>query len=114
VELELRNDIGAQAGQAVTVGLPETVFLALVWRAYGLPLIAGLAGAVICHQITRDIVIGDAARDVASLFAGVLLGGLAGYWSSRRAGGALDSIPVQLLVAGKGQRACAGSPGPTA
>ena len=45
VVLELKNGPGARVGQSVMVGLPETLFLRLVFKFYLFPLLAGLAGA---------------------------------------------------------------------
>ena len=44
VELEFDNHVGAEPGQAVMVGLPESLFLALTLRLYLLPLLAGVLG----------------------------------------------------------------------
>jgi sigma-E factor negative regulatory protein RseC len=46
------NTQGFSVGQAVVLGIPELFFLRLVLRLYALPLLAGLAGAVICHQVS--------------------------------------------------------------
>jgi sigma-E factor negative regulatory protein RseC len=49
VVLPLGNAVGAQRGQAVIVGLPESWFLSLVARFYLYPLVAGLVGASLGH-----------------------------------------------------------------
>lgn len=41
----------ADAGSAVLLGISERLFLDLAWRLYGLPLLAGLAGGLIAHQL---------------------------------------------------------------
>jgi positive regulator of sigma E activity len=108
VELELDNAIGARPGQGVMVGLAESVYLALVWRAYGMPLLGGLAGAVVCHQILKQVAVGSALLDLGSLAAGIAMGALSWRWFSRRALNRLDSHPVQLIETLEGQTACAG------
>lgn len=110
VEIELDNPIGAQAGQAVRVGLPETAFLALVWNAWGLPLLAGLAGSLICHQILVPMAVGHALRDAATLAAGIAAAVLAWRWCQRLTVRRLKSQPVELLAIVTGQTACAGRP----
>jgi len=45
VRLSLESGFDGKPGQAVTLGLPESLFLKWVWSLYGIPLLAGLAGA---------------------------------------------------------------------
>ena len=51
VELELSNDTGSRAGDAVQLGLSESLFMKLVLRLYGWPLLAGFAGAVAAYRL---------------------------------------------------------------
>ena len=51
VQLQLHNVIGAQPGQAVTVGIPERLFVQLVCVLYLFPLLAALAGMAIGHYL---------------------------------------------------------------
>ena len=74
VNLELANDIGASAGQSVQLGLSETVFMKLVFRVYGWPLIVGLAGAVSGHQLAVANGAGAGLLDLATL-----MGACAGF-----------------------------------
>lgn len=79
----LPNVIGAQEGQAVTVGIPESVFLRLLMRFYLYPLCTGLAGAVIGHQIAVKSSAEPVMVDLISVLGAVALAGLA-LWISRR------------------------------
>jgi len=45
VILQVQNTIDAHPGQAVTVGIPEELFLRILFRLYLLPLLSALAGA---------------------------------------------------------------------
>lgn len=71
VELDFDNHVGARRGQAVIVGVPESLFLGLVMRFYLLPLLAGLAGAAFGHYLAGILGAGTAGRDVIALLAGL-------------------------------------------
>jgi sigma-E factor negative regulatory protein RseC len=72
VIVEFENSLGADEGQAVVVGLPETLFMALVTRLYLLPLLAGLAGAVCGHWMAGTMVLGPGLTDFMALIGAVL------------------------------------------
>jgi sigma-E factor negative regulatory protein RseC len=84
VVLDLSNGLGSPVGQAVIVGLPESLLLRLVLRLYLLPLLAGLAGAVFGHYIAVRNSAGDAMVDGAALLGAVLAGAVALAWNRRR------------------------------
>ncbi len=73
LELRVPNRAGAAPGDPVIAGLPEALFLRMVMRLYGLPLLGGLAAAAISHQIGVMMTISPAALDAVTL-AGLLLG----------------------------------------
>lgn len=75
--LSFDNDIGAQVGQAVVVGLPETVFLRLVLRLYLFPLLAALLGAVAGQFLAMHLQFSESTTDLAVLSGGLLAGVLA-------------------------------------
>ena len=73
--MEFENEIGAQAGQPVVVGLQESLFMVLLARLYLLPLLAGLAGAVIGNVIAGGLQLADSATDLTVLTAAVVFAG---------------------------------------
>jgi len=87
VIVELENTIGAQAGQSVSVGIPDSVFLRLLLRLYLFPLVAGLAGAGLGHYLGLSILglngsAQSGLQDIFTLAGAVLAGGMA-LWSGR-------------------------------
>ena len=81
--LELDNPIGARVGQAVVVGVPESTFLQLVFRVYLLPLIAGLAGAVLGHYLSVLNQAGPGLTDGSTLLAGLTAAAIAMTWNRK-------------------------------
>lgn len=71
VTLEFENSVDAAAGQAVVVGLPESMFMALVARLYLYPLLAGLAGAVAGQLLATVFEMSGGLRDIAALSGGL-------------------------------------------
>jgi sigma-E factor negative regulatory protein RseC len=84
VTLELSNELDSRVGQSVIVGLPETLLLVLVARLYLLPLLAGLAGAVIGHYISGSYGASEAMTDGVTLLGAVLAGSLILVWNRKR------------------------------
>jgi sigma-E factor negative regulatory protein RseC len=76
VMLSLDNHLGAHPGQAVLVGVPEKLFLALALRFYLYPVLGGLAGATIGFMVSRSLDMGAGAADLAALLTGA-----AGAWA---------------------------------
>ena len=83
VVLEFKNSLGTQEGQAVVVGLPETLFLALVMRLYFYPLLAGLFGAVAGHWLAGRAQFGPGLTDFSAL-AGSFVFAAWVVWRNRR------------------------------
>lgn len=77
VVMEFDNEVDARDGQAVVVGLKESVFLALVVRLYLLPLLAGLAGAIAGNILAGGLHLSDSATDWMVLAAAVVCAGAA-------------------------------------
>lgn len=84
VVLDLNNRLGSRVGQAVIVGLPESLLLRLVFRLYLLPLCAGLAGAALGHYIAVGNDAGLAAVDGAALLGAILAGAAVLAWNRKR------------------------------
>lgn len=72
VVLDFENAVDAAPGQAVVVGLPESLFLALVRRLYLYPLLGGLAGAVAGHLAAASLGWPAGATDLAALVTGLV------------------------------------------
>jgi len=98
VVLELRNGPGARVGQSVMVGLPETLFLRLIFNFYLFPLLAGLAGAVIGHYVSVRLKVGSAASDGLALLGAVLASAFALKWNRQRNGNPPGEIPRKITV----------------
>ena len=80
VEMDFENTVGAVPGQAVVVGLPETLFLSLVLRLYLYPLLAGLLGALAGHLFTSRVLGAGGWADLLTLAAAIVAAG----WVLRR------------------------------
>lgn len=94
VVVEFENSLGANEGQAVMVGLPESLFLALVTRLYLFPLLAGLAGAVGGHWIAGQFSFGPGPTDFTALIGAVL----AATFVARQNRGRQIEFPEDLTV----------------
>ncbi len=77
VVLEFENTIGVVPDQAVMVGLPEKLFLRLIYMLYLAPFVAGLAGAVAGHYFSVQAEASTAAADGLTLAGALVAGGLA-------------------------------------
>ncbi len=98
VVLELQNGPGARVGQSVVVGLPETLFLRLVFNFYLFPLLAGLAGAAIGHYVSVKYQADSATADGLALIGAVLAGALALVWNRSRNGKTPGEFPRKMTV----------------
>ena len=106
VELELMNEIGARTGQSVQLGLSETLFMKLVFKLYGWPLMAGLAGAVSGHQLAVAKGAGAGLLDLATL-AGACAGlALVLFFWRRTSKPDISSGDITLLDRQAAETAC--------
>lgn len=82
-ELEIENTLGAEAGQAIVVGLHERLFLRLVLKYYLWPLFAALFGAISGHTLASASGWSAGAIDLAALLLAIaaLVGTM--YWNRR-------------------------------
>lgn len=97
VELEFDNQVGARTGQAVIVGVPEALYLGLVFRFYLMPLLAGLAGAAAGHYLGVVFGADTAGGDALTLLAAVAAGAAALRWTRNRPAEFLPDSAVHLL-----------------
>jgi sigma-E factor negative regulatory protein RseC len=95
--LELENPIEARVGQAVVVGLPESVFLRLVFRFYLLPLLAGLAGMVFGHYLSVQNQAGPILTDGFAFLGGIVAVAIALVWNRKWNGEFPQQNAVHLL-----------------
>jgi len=72
VLVQVCNSIGAGAGQFVTLGIPESIFLRVLWRLYLLPLLSALAGAGVGQCIASALHAGAAIADGASFLGAAI------------------------------------------
>ena len=103
VRMQLNNTIDADCGQAVMVGLPESLFLRLVLRFYLLPLLAGLVGGLAGHYLAVRFGAGLALSDLLTL-AFAVLGGLLAVWKNRAIQSEFSEIPAVHLLRTVGER----------
>ena len=75
MEME-RSDENIRAGQMVTLGFSEQVYLKLVFAYYGWPLLAALAGGFAGFRLATLAQAGPAIIDLLTLTGGLLAGGL--------------------------------------
>lgn len=85
--LRLPNAIDARPGDAVVIRAADGMVLKAVWRAYGVPLLLALGGALLAAGLT-----GSEAAAVAGMLVG--LGG--GFLLMRRQG--LDSARAEPIL----------------
>jgi sigma-E factor negative regulatory protein RseC len=76
--LELpRNGLDIDAGQMMTLAIPERVYLSLVFGSYGWPLLAALAGASVGYAVVEGLQLPPALLDAGTLLTGLACGALA-------------------------------------
>lgn len=110
VTLEFANSVHARVGEAVIVGLPESLFLRLLSLFYLLPLLAALGGAALGHYICMQTQATDGMADLVSLAAALLTGAAALLWGRLRSKEFPGRAAVHLLRVAEpsGDQACDG------
>jgi len=104
VTIQVPNTIGAQVGQPVQFGIPEQRFLALVFRMYLMPLIAGLLGAAVGFALALRVGLQGLAADFSALAFAAGSAGLTLLWTRRRLGEFPLHANVHLLRATESAR----------
>jgi sigma-E factor negative regulatory protein RseC len=76
MELNLEPDhhLPLVPGQAVRVGIPESVFLRLLVRFYLMPLLTGMAGGILGHVLAQRLGWGTAGQDLLTLLGALIFG----------------------------------------
>ena len=97
VEIELPNEVGAVAGQPVQLGLPESLFMKMVLRLYGWPLLAGLLGAACGHWLAANARWGAGLTDLLALTGAVLGAGMVLKFWNRTTRNDVSSGDICLL-----------------
>ncbi len=95
--VSLANTVSAKPGQAVMVGIPETLFLRLAARFYLLPLLAGVAGAAVGHYLSVLSGIAPAGSDAITLLCGLTAGTAVLGWNKTDTREFPESVSVHLL-----------------
>jgi positive regulator of sigma E activity len=101
--MQLDNTIDAECGQAVMVGLPESLFLRLVLRFYLLPLLAGLVGGVIGHYLAFRMGAGLIVSDLLTL-AFAVLGASLTLWKNRASPSEFSELSAVHLLRAVGEQ----------
>ena len=106
VEISVHNGINAVPGQAVILGLPENLYLQLVFGLYGMPLLAGLAGAVVLFQVATGFGYSPLIVDLLTLAGGLASAGLVMRFARKRLGRKLPALPLQMVKAQQSEEMC--------
>lgn len=109
--VQVSNSIHATSGQTVQLGISERSFLALVFKLYAWPLLAGLLGAIIGFAVATRSNQQGLALDMWSLIAGLVAAGIVLNWNRRRFREFPSNAAVHLLETadGSGSPDCASS-----
>ena len=95
--VSLENTVSARPGQAVMVGIPETLFLRMTARFYLVPLLAGVVGAAVGHYLSGLGGVAPAGSDAITLLCGLASGAAVLGWNRADAREFPESIIVRLL-----------------
>lgn len=95
--LVVDNPAALAPGQAVIVGIPESLFLNLLAKLYLLPVLAGLAGAAAGHYLAYLVSLQGLAQDLFALLGALIFA--AATLHTRKTGNhrVADERLVQLL-----------------
>ena len=101
VVIELaRNDLMVEAGQMLTLALPERVYIKMVLASYGWPLVTALAGAFGGYELASWLQFTPGTIDAFTLSAGILSAWLGlRVFSNRRFGETFfNSMSVSICI----------------
>jgi len=97
VIVSLVNTVSAKPGQAVMVGIPDTLFLKMTARFYLAPLVAGVVGAAVGHYLSILGGVSPAGTDAITLLCGLASGAVVLVWNRADGREFSESVIVQLL-----------------
>lgn len=97
IEMELPNNIDAKDGQSVQLGLSESLFLKLVFRLYGWPLIAALVGGATGHSLAVYFGVGPGLKDLATLLVAIFLAAMVLIFRNRTSRKDVSTSDIKLL-----------------
>ncbi len=105
----VNNEALAKTGEVVVLGLDERDYLALVLRLYGLPLVAGLGGALLAVALLGPFFQNTLlARDLIAAAAGIVSGATALLISRRNLPDRFTRLSPRMLNTLTGNNQCPG------
>ena len=97
-EVQVDNTFQARTGDAVSVGMEESRYLALVMGLYGWPLVGGLLGAALAYYVgTLWLPESALLLDAVTAAGGLLVGGAWLRRSHRRLPARFTSLSLAML-----------------
>ncbi|MDP1653103.1 MAG: SoxR reducing system RseC family protein [Rhodocyclaceae bacterium] len=101
----LPNTIHARPGDEVVIRVADGIVLKAVWRAYGIPLVFALAGAMLAVFLTGSDLVAIAGM-LLGLVAGFLLLRVSGLDSSRSEPILSIAFKQSSVISAKGHETC--------
>lgn len=98
LEISVPNTARAFAGQAVSLGISESLFLRLVVRLYGLTLVAGILGTGLAHKWAVASGFSYGLTDLFAMCGGALAALLALKFQSRTSTPDISSADIRLMA----------------
>lgn len=102
--LRLPNTIGARPGDSVMIRAADGMVFKAAWRAYGMPLVLGLLGALLASMSGKDWA--SLGGLLAGLAAGFLLMRIKGLEAGRPEPILSISLKKSSVITVKGQETC--------
>jgi len=109
LEVPVNNPRGLPAGQTVQLGLRESLFLRLVLRLYGWPVLAALVGGLLGRVLALELLASPAVHDLAVGVFGLAAAGLALNMPKRTTKPDISSDDIEMLDARPESTRCRGA-----
>jgi sigma-E factor negative regulatory protein RseC len=110
VELDMDNTIDAAAGQAVRLGISDRLFLRLVFRLYGAPLLAGIIGGAVAYRMAFSQGAGDGLADLLTLLGALVSAAVALIFLNRNTTPDISPADIRLLERPEAGSVCGAGP----